>query len=339
MRFFLVIVTVFLFIQTHAQVSDFNTVDFTKADEIALSNKGESLQNLSLLSYNLTSELTTDVEKFRAIYTWVCNNINGDANQYRKVIKKQKKYKDDSLALLDWNNKYKKVAFKKLLKHKKTMCTGYAYLIKELSFLADLECKIIDGYGRTAESNIDSLDLANHSWNAVKLDEKWYLCDATWSSGYSNERNTFIRDYNDGYFLTDPELFSKNHFPINEQWLLNNTTTPQSFVEAPLVYGDAFMLGIFPVSPTKMKTQVVKNEEVLFSFSTETSIPINQISLVTYSNGIENSLNISSIEQQNGMLTFKSLFKYRGIYDVHLKIGDAIVTTYTIQVVKSQLKL
>ena len=75
------------------------------------------------------------------------------------------------------------------------MCTGYAYLIKELCFLANIESEIIDGYARTVRSNIDALDMANHSWNAVKLNNKWYLCDATWSSGYTLNKSIFINPF------------------------------------------------------------------------------------------------------------------------------------------------
>lgn len=334
MKIFYLVVSIFIFNSANAQVTDFNSTDFTNADKIAKLNRGDNLQNLSLLSYNLTADLPTEAEKFRAIYIWVCTNISSDYNQYRKVIKKVKKFKDDSLALLEWNNKYKKVAFKKLLKHKKTMCTGYAYLIKELSFLADIECEIIDGYGRTVESNVDSLEIKNHSWNAVKLDNKWYLCDATWSSGYIKENNSFVKDYNDGYFLTSPILFSKNHYPADKKWLLTNKTTRSSFASAPLVYGEAFKLELFPFSPTTMKTEVQKNEEVNFSFKTPNDIPLDKISLVTYSGNTENTLHIYDIKKSDGLITLKNKFKNKGLYDVHLKIDDEIVTTYSINVIK-----
>jgi len=186
----------------NAQIADFKNINFTKADNIAKLNQGEDLENLPLLCYKLTSKLPTKVEKFRAIYTWVCLNITGDSNQNNAVSRMRKKLKNDRLALVKWNSIYKKKAFKKLLKHHKTMCTGYAYLIKELAYLADIECKIIDGYGRTINTNIDSLESVNHSWNAVKLNNKWYLCDATWSSGYLDGNSKFIADYNDGYFLS-----------------------------------------------------------------------------------------------------------------------------------------
>ena len=96
---------------------------------------------MGLLTYKLTHKLSTDVEKFRAIYFWVCNNISGDANQQNRVDQMRRRYKKDSLSYIEWNNSYKKIAYKKLLKNKKTMCTGYAHLIKEMCFIANIECK------------------------------------------------------------------------------------------------------------------------------------------------------------------------------------------------------
>ena len=73
------------------------------------------------------------------------------------------------------------------------MCTGYAYLIKEMCFIADLDCEIIDGYARAFDANVNGLESLNHSWNAVKLNNKWYLCDATWSSGYMVNNSLFVK--------------------------------------------------------------------------------------------------------------------------------------------------
>ena len=243
---------------SNAQLSDFKNVNFTKADNIAHLNANENLQSLPILSYKLTTKLSTDVEKFRAIYTWVCTNIKGDYKQHNTVSRKRNKFKNDSISLAEWNSEYKKKAFKKLLKHQKTMCTGYAYLIKELSILAGIECQIIDGFGRSVTSNIDTLETANHSWNAVKLNNKWYLCDATWSSGYMDGENTFISDYNSGYFLVDPILFAKNHYPIDTKWLLNNEITSVNFLNAPLIYCEAFKYMVFPISTAKMNITVTK---------------------------------------------------------------------------------
>ncbi len=316
----------------NGQISDFKAIDFTRADDIAKLHKGTSLSNLPLLAQKLTQKLPTKVEQFRAIYTWVCTNVTGDINQTTKISRKRKKLKNDSLSYIKWNTNYKKIAFKKLVKHKKTMCTGYAYLIKELCYLADIECEIIDGYGRTVISNIESLELLNHSWNAVKLNNKWYLCDATWSSGYAID-GVFVKDYNDGYFLTEPLLFAKNHYPLYKKWLLDNTLIHTKFRATPLVYGEAFKHKIIPMLPEEMNVSIQKNTEIDFSFTSLIDNATAKISLVCFSGTHEKILPITDLKKEGRLIKFKHKFKHKGFYDVHLKMNKDIVATYTIKVI------
>ncbi|WP_323789384.1 transglutaminase domain-containing protein [Psychroserpens sp.] len=330
-------ITMFLVFVCHisfAQLSDFKSLDFTRADNIASLNTDASLNNLPALAHNLTSKLSTDVEKFRAIYNWVCNNVTGDVNQYNKVGLMRRKLLNDSIAFMAWNESFKRVAFKTLLKHKKTMCTGYAYLIKELCFLANLECVIVDGYARSVDSNVDELEAPNHSWNAVKLNNKWYLSDATWSSGYMLSGTTFVKDFNKGYFLADPILFAKNHYPLRKKWLLHDVLTEEEFVSGPLVYDDTFKHQIIPVFPEKMKTKAMKNTEVVFSFKSSKQISTDKISLVKLSKKNQTILKIYDFKTENGVIKFKHQFKQKGLQDVHLKINNDIVATYTIDVTK-----
>lgn len=84
----------------HAQVSDFKSIDFTRADNIAKLNEGDPLDNLTLLAYKLTNKLPTQIEKFRAIYIWVCHNIKGDKRQFTLVNKNRKKLKNDSISFM-----------------------------------------------------------------------------------------------------------------------------------------------------------------------------------------------------------------------------------------------
>jgi len=331
----LILILLFFNSFLYAQVSDFKHIDFTRANTLAKLNNGASIENLPLLAYKLTHKLPTKVEQFRAIYSWVCSNIEGDNNQQNKIERKRRKYTKDSISLLQWNTDYKKIVFRKLLKTKKTMCTGYAYLIKELCFLTGIECVIVDGYGRTISTNVKKLELANHSWNAVKLNNKWYLCDATWSSGYLDEMSGFVKDYNDGYFLTDPVLFGNNHYPLKEDWLLNNTLSVSNFVKAPLVYGEAFKHDILVVSPEKMNVSIPKNKEISFSFKSIKDITCKNVALV-YCLGIEEKkCAIYDIKNKNGLISFKYRFKHKGNYDVHLKINNDIVATYTVKVTKN----
>ena len=316
---------------TFAQISDFKSVDFALADHIANINKGASLNNIPALAYNLTNKLDTDVEKFRAIYTWVCNNVKADIKQENKIFKKKRKYKNDSLRFLKWNNYYLKTVFSTLLKEKETMCTGYAYLIKELAYFANIKCEIINGYGRSVISNVNQLEIANHSWNAVKLNEKWYLCDATWSSGYTIG-NLFINDYNDGYFLTDPELFSKSHYPIQEKWLLTNESSTSEFVSSPLVYSETFQHKIIPISPKKMIIRSKSNCKINFQFKSLTNSENLSVSLIKFNGNKLIPFEINDLKHHAGNITFNCVFKRKGYYDVHLKVNNDIVATYVVQI-------
>lgn len=330
------IVLSLLFINlTFAQISDFKSVNFTLANHMAKINKGANLDNIPILSYNLTHKLNTDVEKFRAIYTWVCNNIEADVTQENKIFKKKRKYKDDSLKYQKWNNDYLKTVFSILLEDKKSMCTGYAYLIKELCYFANIESEIINGYGRSANSNVYKLDMTNHSWNAVKLNNKWYLCDATWSSGYTIG-SVFIKDYNDGYFLTDPILFSKSHYPTQKKWLLNDTLTESKFVSSPLIYGETYKHKIIPISPNEMSISVIKNKEIDFSFKALEQLSNQNISLVKYNGNKEETFEIYDIKNKNDAVSFKYKFQHNGLHDVHIKINEDIVATYVIKVTEGR---
>jgi transglutaminase/protease-like cytokinesis protein 3 len=315
-----------------AQKRDFDTIDFTKANNIVKLNYGHSLENLPLLAYELTSKLDTDVEKFRAIYLWVCQNIKVDANQGNRVLSKRERLKYDSISFKAWNNKYlKNNTFKRLIKQKKAVCTGFAYLIKELCFLVNIDCEIVNGFARTATTNTESLELANHSWNAVNLNNKWYLVDAIWACGYI-ENGRFIKDYNDGYFLADPVLFAKSHYPLKNEWLLNDELEHSEFYASPIIYGETFKHNIIPEYPKELITEVEKNESIKFQFKELKDCDINKIKLVQYIGENEHNLKIEDIENNNDTITFTSKLKHKGWYDIHLKLNNDIVATYTFKV-------
>lgn len=331
-----VILFLFISINTQGQLSDFNNIDFKEADEIAYSYKGENLKSMPKLAYNLTHSLSTDIEKFRAIYIWVCTNIENDYTNFLKNAKSRDKFKNDSLKLEEWNKKFSTKVFKKLLKEQKTICTGYAYLIKELSNLAEIKCEIVDGYGRTINLNNKEPYIPNHSWNAVQLNSKWYLCDATWSSGFFNiDEYNFEYNYTDGYFLTDPELFVKNHYPLDTSWLLTKKEYKLvDFFKTPFVYREAFKYGIMPIEPLYMNINIIENEEISFLLKEQLPIDENNISIELISG---NGRYVSSVKPtinrtKEGFLELKYTFKDRGFYDVHIKINDAYLVTYIVKV-------
>lgn len=337
-KYFLILFIILSNITIYSQISDFKGVDFKNADKIAYSLKGENLKNLPNLSYNLTSNLPNDLEKFRAIYTWVCTNIEGDYSATVINKGKREKLQNDSLKLNNWNNSFKSTVFKKLLKKQQTVCTGYAYLIKTLSELANIECEIIDGYGRTTTNKTNQNKVPNHSWNAVKINNKWYLCDATWSSGsFDLEEAKFKYNYDDGYFLANPELFSKDHYPIDFNWLLTSQTyNLNTFWDQPFIYGSTYKFEILPIEPSKMYVEAEKNKEIHFLLKASKPIILNKLTIELISGSNSQTVKPTIIPLQENLFELKYIFKNQGLYDVHFKIDNNVVLTYVVKVKKEK---
>jgi len=337
-RIFLIHIYLFVFVfQSYAQISDFQQISFEKADEIALKYKDETLHNLPDLVYKLTSELDTDAERFRAIFKWVCSSIANDYKLYNRNKRKRLRYKNDSVRLNEWNTKFQKIVFRKLLKDRTTICTGYAYLVKELANLADIECEMVHGYARTSTMNIETLDTPNHSWNAVKLNGKWYLCDPTWASGIPNpETYRFQFDFNSGFFLSDPKIFAVNHHPLDKKWFLLEGATPsfQAFLDAPIIYGKAYTYFSDHSYPQKLNNEVQKNKSFNFKLQLQKEIEKEDVNLVIESSFRERKIYPDQISIQDQSLSIDYKFEFSGYYDVHLYIKDDLISTYTIKVTR-----
>ena len=199
----------------HAQREDFDHINLKPAESLARQYQGEELDHLPILVNNLTAGLKTDVERFRAIYIWVSHNIKGDYAMTQMNIRKRKRLISDPQKLNSWNAEVNKQIFRTLRQRKETLCTGYAYLIQTMCRLADIESEIIHGIGNSDGIKKENM-IANHSWNRVKLEDKWYFCDATWSAGYFDETNhLFVFDYDDSYFLMEPDKFAASHYEFN----------------------------------------------------------------------------------------------------------------------------
>ncbi|MEO1053159.1 MAG: transglutaminase domain-containing protein [Bacteroidota bacterium] len=320
--------------KSHAQIVGFPNVDFGAADSVAMVYDGHRINDLRALTIKLTQPLSTDVEKFRAIYKWVCNNIENDYPLFIKVKKQRQKLLDDPEAFMAWNNSFRIQVMKKLMKEQRTMCTGYAYLIKEMAFHAEITSKVVNGYGRTAHANIGGEGFANHSWNAVNLGGRWYLCDATWSSGIINgDEGTFVKQYDDAYFLADPTLFIRNHYPLDTTWsLLEKTLSLEEFLNAPLVYKGSFRHQVTPVLPDQFRTVAIKGEPITFSFKARDTVADKAVELKVTAYKTVISSASKTISNQGEHYEVDHTFKHKGRYSVHLLLDGEYVMTYSVEV-------
>lgn len=197
--------------------------DFSDADQLAA---------------RINKDYKTDIDRARAIYTWIGTNIHYDM----KALYSQQNGGIAFSYSTPEDRMQKERAFrlnlvKKTMRSKKAICEGYASLFTYLCAMTDLPAVIIPGTSKTSHTEIGKLPTeGDHTWNAVKINGAWQLIDVTWAAGVvkGNEKK-FTPFFNDAYFCTDPDLFFLNHFPDDKRWLLTDRSA-EEFAELPFYY-------------------------------------------------------------------------------------------------------
>jgi len=181
-------------LQTIGQVSDsLILVHHASIDDFAETD-------IPQLAKQLATPYSSESDQFRSIYLWLIHHI-----EY------------DTAAL---NNKRINQNNKDILQREKAICWGYATLLKALCEEVGIPVNIITGYVKLGLVQPPFLKYPNHAWNAVEIDGKWRLVDATWDSQHLKTPSAFYQKFEADYYLTDPSLFLTNHLPATPIWQL-----------------------------------------------------------------------------------------------------------------------
>ncbi len=178
-----------------------------KKTHITKNDPKTQLQNTDTksLAQQITNGKTTDAKKAESIFNWIVTNISYD-NELRVNNALQKKIYISEEQVIS-----------SVLKRKKALCGGYAYLFEKLCADVGLQAKAIHGYTKT--TGVKTIPKqANHSWNAVKINDAWHLLDITWAISQSTAGTA--KSY---WYLTPPSQFIKTHYPEDSKWALNNS--------------------------------------------------------------------------------------------------------------------
>ncbi|XP_078059150.1 kyphoscoliosis peptidase isoform X3 [Mustelus asterias] len=213
---------------------------------------------------------TTDLEKIRVMWIWICCHIEYDVKGYHN-----KDLKHDGA-----NN---------VLKTGKAVCAGYSGLFCEMCSLAGIECTTIEGYSKGYNYDVGKKFTgdADHAWNAVFLEGKWHLLDSTWGAGHVNETCTkftfkcaspqILEGGNTGgeggeegiwyvefYFFTHPTLFINNHFPIEEKWqLISPKISLKIFENMVFRTGEFYDIGLTYIHPDVQAVSTVNGRVII----------------------------------------------------------------------------
>ncbi len=186
-------------------------------------------KNLGLLVNYLIQDASNDFLKVKIIHDWITENISYD----EEVFFRRKHVKDSA---------------ETTLQKQKAVCDGFAKLFQAMCKSAGIETLYITGitkgYGYSQNGY-----LGLHAWNAVKIQNSWYLVDITWDAGYINGQH-FIKQYSTDYLFLSPQAFIYTHFPTDDRHqFLNKPITKEKFVSLPYLQGKFFRYNLRLLTP------------------------------------------------------------------------------------------
>ncbi|KAE8290352.1 Kyphoscoliosis peptidase [Larimichthys crocea] len=176
-----------------------------------------------------------ELERLRAIWVWLCHNIEYDVSGYLGRSEKLSSPEE-------------------VIAAGRGVCCGYSNLCTEMCREVGIECQEVPGHSkgigyRQGQSlkNVKS----DHLWNAVLLGGQWFLLDACWGAGRVDVKHeSFVKRFDDFYFLTDPEEFIDSHFPDEEKWqLLDTPITLEEFERKVFKTSAFFTMGLRLIQP------------------------------------------------------------------------------------------
>lgn len=217
-----------------------NSQDFTKVDNLVANYPRYS--SADNLASKISKDFTSDEEKARAAFFWLAKNIRYNLEEYYNPTQRSYNFsyateeeKQQKLQALKDN------IVSEAFKNKTGVCEEYAQSFKKICDLLGLESEVIKGNVRNLPQEIGKpANTTNHAWNAVKLNNKWIILDATWAAGYEYS-GRWIREFNPYFFNIPKEKILKTHFPEDSLWVLRfGRISLQEFYNQP-IFGHSFL--------------------------------------------------------------------------------------------------
>jgi transglutaminase-like putative cysteine protease len=175
-------------------------------------------------------------------------------------------YDYDALKMIDakdWANTPPQDA-EAVFARRKGVCEGYARLMVALGKASGIEIAYVTGWIRDSRRRLaldgagqPNLEGVSHAWNAVKIDDHWYLIDATWDDPTGGTPNTT-------YLFTPPKLMTYDHLPEQQAWQLRaDPIALGDFVRQPLLSPSIGEYGLSLLEPTRSQITVDGEAEII----------------------------------------------------------------------------
>ena len=264
-----------------------------------------NLQSLKDLIKSKT-ERTSPKEKSYITFLWICQNIDYDAQSY-------------------FAGRSVDVTPEGVFRNGKTVCSGYARLYKDISTYIALEVECVNCYAKgVGYQPGQKMNSTNHEYNVIKLNNKWYPIDSTWGAGHI-EGKDFKREFNEFYFLADPELLIRSHFPENPQWQLTKQKyTLDDFLKWPKIDSYFFKYGFKKYIPETGEINLASNNSQKFQLFVDNIKQKNLTCNVFYLEGncFNQQLNSEIVNLYEDKFEIDCIFNKKGQYKVEFYAND-----------------
>lgn len=163
----------------------------------------------SQAAQQLTGDCTSQYQRIRAIYKWICRNI-------------------------DYDTSYRIHTADSCIEQRRGVCQAYCELFYRLAEAVGVNVEIVSGLSRDHTGAVSDSD---HAWLfAYTSESRGILLDPTWGAGTVNDTKfTRSKDCWE-WFCVDPEWMILSHLPYDESYqLLDDPMTEAEFRTLPVV--------------------------------------------------------------------------------------------------------
>ncbi|KAF5385830.1 hypothetical protein D9615_002240 [Tricholomella constricta] len=214
--------------------------DFSHVDAHAALFPRHTVDSLDNLAYDLTEAFPYEIEKARAIFTWMHHNIAYDAGAF-------------------FSGNVQASTPESTLSSGLAVCDGYSGLFNSLAERVGIQAHKVTGHGKgvgyeaTGAGHPVPQYSSGHAWNCAFLDGRWHLVDACWGAG-ALDGSTYQQRFAPMWFTSAPVEFGKTHFPEDPSYQLVSEEEggPVSWEDyimqpaAPVIFVDFYMLDLWP---------------------------------------------------------------------------------------------
>ncbi|PLB42351.1 putative SH3 domain protein (Cyk3) [Aspergillus candidus] len=185
-----------------SEPTDFGAVNLTLVDKSArFVNSLPPMTNpMSLAQGYICRPYKSDVQRLRAIFTWVSEKIA-------------------------WDEPVEEIGvdLKRVVQTRRGSPQEVAFLVQEMCTSVGLHADVVKGYLKPPGDllDLDSLSRANHWWNSILVDGEWRFMDCSLASPTNPRRDQYVTNplatAETWYFLTRPLELCYTHVPLSPE--------------------------------------------------------------------------------------------------------------------------